>query len=79
MVKDTVSDLPRIENGVSKLEMSDEDENISHFQKMIHRGSEVLKDHVTKPMSSLDETRLTLIPTVPGSQTMAYLEIVPPL
>jgi DNA (cytosine-5)-methyltransferase 1 len=66
-VRDTLSDLPRIENGASKLEMSYKGDAISHFQRNIRRGSDVLRDHVTKPMSALVEARFRLIPTHPGS------------
>ena len=66
-VRDTLSDLPKIDNGDSKLEKSYKGEAISHFQKMIRKGSDVLRDHVTKPMSALVEARFRLIPTAPGS------------
>ena len=66
-VRDTLSDLPRIENGASKLEMSYKGDGISHFQKKIRRDSDVLRDHITKPMSALVEARFRLIPTAPGS------------
>ena len=56
-VRDTLSDLPRIENGASKLEMSYKGDAISHFQRNIRRGSDVLRDHITKPMSALVEAR----------------------
>jgi len=66
-VRDTMSDLPRIKNGASKLEISYGGEAKSNFQKRIRRGSEVLKDHVTKNMAPLIEARFELIPTAPGS------------
>ena len=47
----------RIENGASKLEMSYKGEAISHFQRNIRKGSDVLRDHITKPMSALVEAR----------------------
>ena len=60
-VRDTLSDLPRIENGASKLEMSYKGDAISHFQRNIRRGSDVLRDHITKPMSALVEARSNII------------------
>ena len=47
--------------------MSYKGEPISHFQRKIRKGSDVLKDHITKPMSALVEARFRLIPTAPGS------------
>ena len=66
-VRDTLSDLPKIENGDAKLEKSYKGEAISHFQRSIRKGSDVLRAHVTKPMSALVEARFRLIPTAPGS------------
>lgn len=66
-VRDTMSDLPRIKNGHSKLEISYGSEAYSNFQKKIRRGSEVLRDHITKDMAPLIEARFSLIPTAPGS------------
>ena len=66
-VRDTMSDLPKIKNGAAKLEISYEGEAKSNFQKKIRRGSEVLRDHVTKNMNPLVEARFELIPTAPGS------------
>ena len=51
---------PRIDNGASKLEMSYKGDAISHFQRNIRRGSDVLRDHITKPMSALVEARSSL-------------------
>jgi len=66
-VRDTMSDLPKIKNGADKLEISYGGEAVSHFQKKIRKGSEVLRDHVTKNMAPLIEARFELIPTAPGS------------
>ena len=52
---------PRIDNGASKLEMSYKGDAISHFQRNIRRGSDVLRDHITKPMSALVEARSNLV------------------
>ena len=51
----------RIENGASKLEMSYKGDAISHFQRNIRRGSDVLRDHITKPMSALVEARSSFL------------------
>ena len=59
-VRDTMSDLPRIKNGHDKLEISYGGEPVSHFQKSIRKGSEVLCDHVTKNMAPLIEARFEL-------------------
>ena len=66
-VLDTMSDLPKIRNGADKVEISYGGEAKSHFQKKIRKGSEVLRDHVTKNMAPLIEARFELIPTTPGS------------
>ena len=66
-VRDSISDLPRIKNGHDKLEISYGGEARSHFQKMIRKGSSVLRDHITKNMAPLSEARFELIPTTPGS------------
>jgi len=47
--------------------MSYKGEAISHFQRNIRKGSDVLRDHITKPVSALVEARFRLIPTFPGS------------
>ena len=59
-VRDTMSDLPSIKNGHDKLEISYGGEPVSHFQKSIRKGSEVLCDHVTKNMAPLIEARFEL-------------------
>ena len=64
---DTPSDLPRVENGATKLEMSHKDKPISHFQRKIRKGFDILKDYITKPMSARVEARFRLIPMTPGS------------
>ena len=59
--------VPKIKNGAAKLEISYEEEAKTNFQKKVRRGSEVLRDHVTKNMAPLIEARFELIPTDPGS------------
>ena len=41
--------------------MSYKGDAISHFQRNIRRGSDVLRDHITKPMSALVEARFIII------------------
>ena len=75
-VRDTLSDLPRIENGASKLEMSYKGDAISHFQRNIRRGSDVLRDHITKPMSALVEARSNIIQNSPRrSSSTRYMTL----
>ncbi|CAK8688847.1 unnamed protein product [Clavelina lepadiformis] len=68
-VRDTMSDLPRIPNGHSKLEISYRGESQSHFQRMIRAGGyqDVLRDHICKDMSPLVAARMGLIPLFPGA------------
>ena len=68
-VRDTMSDLPAIKNGHSKVEMAYRGEAESHFQRLIRSGncSAILHDHVCKDMSPLVEARMSRIPLAPGS------------
>lgn len=66
-VRDTLSDLPKIKNGHSKVEASYNNEANSHFQKKIRGDCQVLRDHICKDMSALVECRMGLIPVAPGS------------
>nr|Q27746.1 RecName: Full=DNA (cytosine-5)-methyltransferase PliMCI; AltName: Full=DNA methyltransferase PliMCI; Short=DNA MTase PliMCI; Short=M.PliMCI; AltName: Full=Dnmt1; AltName: Full=MCMT [Paracentrotus lividus]CAA90563.1 DNA (cytosine-5-)-methyltransferase [Paracentrotus lividus] len=68
-VRDTMSDLPTINNGAQKLEISYDGEPQSDFQKKI-RGNQyqpILRDHICKDMSSLVAARMKHIPLAPGS------------
>lgn len=68
-VRDTMSDLPKIANGHSKVEISYQSDPRSHFQRVI-RGSNyqpVLRDHICKLMSPLVEARMSYIPLTAGS------------
>ena len=68
-VRDTMSDLPAIRNGHSKIEMPYRGDPLSHFQRLIRGGNyqAVLMDHVCKDMSPLVEARMTRIPLAPGA------------
>jgi len=66
-VRDTMSDLPLIKSGASKLKLSYGSQPRSNFQRIIREESEVLRDHVTRKMNTMVEARFKLIPTVPGS------------
>uniref|UniRef100_A0A4W4H127 DNA (cytosine-5)-methyltransferase 1 n=1 Tax=Electrophorus electricus TaxID=8005 RepID=A0A4W4H127_ELEEL len=68
-VRDTMSDLPEIQNGASALEISYNGEPQSWFQRQI-RGSQyqpILRDHICKDMSALVAGRMRHIPLAPGS------------
>lgn len=68
-VRDTMSDLPKIPNGCSKLESKYDSEPRSHFQRMIRGYSyePILRDHICKEMSPLVAARMSYIPQTPGA------------
>ncbi|XP_012889489.1 PREDICTED: DNA (cytosine-5)-methyltransferase 1 isoform X1 [Dipodomys ordii] len=68
-VRDTMSDLPEIQNGASASEISYNGEPQSWFQRQL-RGSHyqpILRDHICKDMSPLVAARMRHIPLAPGS------------
>ncbi|XP_051011932.1 LOW QUALITY PROTEIN: DNA (cytosine-5)-methyltransferase 1 [Acomys russatus] len=68
-VRDTMSDLPEIQNGASTPEISYNGEPQSWFQRQL-RGSHyqpILRDHICKDMSALVAARMRHIPLFPGS------------
>ncbi|KAM4889230.1 DNA (cytosine-5)-methyltransferase 1 [Thomomys bottae] len=68
-VRDTMSDLPEIQNGASAPEISYNGEPQSWFQRQL-RGSHyqpILRDHICKDMSPLVAARMRHIPLAPGS------------
>ncbi|XP_052586847.1 DNA (cytosine-5)-methyltransferase 1-like [Peromyscus californicus insignis] len=68
-VRDTMSDLPEIQNGASAPEISYKGEPQSWFQRQV-RGSHyqpVLRDHICKNMRPLAVARMRNIPLFPGS------------
>lgn len=66
-VRDIMSDLPEIVNGVVLESQSYDSKPKSHFQRAIRRDSKQLFDHYTKKMAPLIVKRFEYIPTDPGS------------
>ena len=66
-VRDAMSDLPEIPNGAKEEEMSYGGDPQSQFQKEMRENSEILRDHICKPMAPLVEARISFIPLTPGS------------
>ncbi|EEC81621.1 hypothetical protein OsI_25142 [Oryza sativa Indica Group] len=65
-VRDTIGDLPKVENGASKLLLEYGGEPISWFQKKIRGNTIALNDHVSKEMNELNLIRCQRIPKRPG-------------
>ncbi|KAF8083357.1 hypothetical protein N665_0778s0010 [Sinapis alba] len=66
-VRDTIGDLPSVENGESKTTKEYQVEPISWFQKEIRGDKIVLTDHICKEMNELNLTRCKRIPKRPGA------------
>ncbi|KAI0501945.1 hypothetical protein KFK09_016890 [Dendrobium nobile] len=66
-VRDTIGDLPSVENGASKLIVEYGGEPVSWFQKHIRGGSIALSDHISKEMNELNLIRCKHIPKRPGA------------
>ncbi|KAI3870235.1 hypothetical protein MKX03_011923 [Papaver bracteatum] len=66
-VKDTIGDLPPVQNGASRTEMEYENEPVSCFQKQIRANMVVLSDHISKEMNELNLIRCKKIPKRPGA------------
>ncbi|XP_057547555.1 DNA (cytosine-5)-methyltransferase 1A-like [Amaranthus tricolor] len=66
-VRDTIGDLPAVENGASLATMEYKSEPISWFQKMIRRDMVTLTDHISKEMNELNLIRCQKIPKRPGA------------
>uniref|UniRef100_T1J9Z9 DNA (cytosine-5)-methyltransferase n=1 Tax=Strigamia maritima TaxID=126957 RepID=T1J9Z9_STRMM len=66
-VRDSLSDLPAIENGAKTEELSYTPENQSHYQKILRRNNvtRVIHDHVCKEMRPLVAARIRFIPCQP--------------
>ncbi|KAL1781550.1 DNA (cytosine-5)-methyltransferase 1 [Sigmodon hispidus] len=80
-VRDTMSDLPEIQNGASAPEISYNGEPQSWFQRQL-RGSHyqpILRDHICKDMSPLVAARMRNIPLFPGSDWRDLPNIEVPL
>ncbi|KAJ0964117.1 hypothetical protein J5N97_029239 [Dioscorea zingiberensis] len=66
-VRDTIGDLPPVENGASKLTIEYDGDPVSWFQKQIRGRSLVLNDHISKEMNELNLIRCQRIPKRPGA------------
>ncbi|XP_035299384.1 DNA (cytosine-5)-methyltransferase 1 isoform X5 [Cricetulus griseus] len=68
-VRDTMSDLPEIQNGASAPEISYSGEPQSWFQRQLRDSAyqPILRDHICKDMSPLVAARMKNIPRSPGS------------
>ncbi|KAK1606381.1 hypothetical protein QYE76_030054 [Lolium multiflorum] len=65
-VRDTIGDLPPVENGASKPTIQYGSEPVSWFQKKIRGDTPSLSDHVAKEMNELNLIRCKHIPKRPG-------------
>ncbi|CAN6280974.1 unnamed protein product [Urochloa humidicola] len=65
-VRDTVGDLPPVENGASKPTIQYGSEPVSWFQKKIRGSTMSLNDHISKEMNELNLIRCKRIPKRPG-------------
>ncbi|XP_066333917.1 DNA (cytosine-5)-methyltransferase 1A-like isoform X3 [Miscanthus floridulus] len=67
-VRDTVGDLPPVENGASKptIQACYGSEPVSWFQKKIRGSTVLLSDHISKEMNELNLIRCRHIPKRPG-------------
>ncbi|XP_020272922.1 DNA (cytosine-5)-methyltransferase 1B-like isoform X2 [Asparagus officinalis] len=66
-VRDTIGDLPPVENGASKPTIDYGGEPVSWFQKKIRGNMLALHDHISKEMNELNLIRCQRIPKHPGS------------
>ncbi|CAN8255576.1 unnamed protein product [Cochlearia groenlandica] len=66
-VRDTIGDLPPVEDGESKTKKEYLIDPVSSFQKAIRGNMIVLTDHICKVMSELNLIRCKIIPKRPGS------------
>jgi len=67
-VRDCMSDLPELSEGNYGMEVcAYGGEPLTHFQKIMRKGTDCLRDHMVKKMSPLVEARMSLIPTTAGS------------
>ncbi|KQK20551.1 DNA (cytosine-5)-methyltransferase 1B isoform X2 [Brachypodium distachyon] len=65
-VRDTIGDLPKVENGANKLILEYGGEPTSWFQKKIRGSTIALNDHISKEMNELNLIRCKHIPKRPG-------------
>ncbi|KAG8641192.1 hypothetical protein MANES_13G119400v8 [Manihot esculenta] len=66
-VRDTIGDLPAVENGASKTNMEYKNDPVSWFQKKIRGDTAVLTNHISKEMNELNLIRCQKIPKRPGA------------
>ncbi|KAF3571128.1 hypothetical protein F2Q69_00062789 [Brassica cretica] len=66
-VRDTIGDLPSVDNGESKTKREYKVQPISWFQKEIRGDNIVLTDHICKEMNELNLIRCKKIPKRPGA------------
>ncbi|KAJ0233375.1 DNA (cytosine-5)-methyltransferase 1 [Hirschfeldia incana] len=66
-VRDTIGDLPSVENGESETTRQYKVEPVSWFQKEIRGDNNVLTDHICKEMNELNLIRCKKIPKRPGA------------
>nr|XP_009408799.2 PREDICTED: DNA (cytosine-5)-methyltransferase 1B-like [Musa acuminata subsp. malaccensis] len=66
-VRDTIGDLPPVQNGASKSPIDYGSEPTSWFQKQIRGNTMVLNDHISKEMNELNLVRCQHIPKRAGA------------
>lgn len=65
-VRDTIGELPVVDNGASRTNMEYQSDPVSWFQKKIRGNMAVLTDHISKEMNELNLIRCQKIPKRPG-------------
>ncbi|XP_010442374.1 PREDICTED: DNA (cytosine-5)-methyltransferase 1-like [Camelina sativa] len=66
-VRDTIGDLPPVENGESRTNKEYKAEAVSWFQKEIRGNTIALTDHICKELNELNLIRCKKIPKKPGA------------
>ncbi|XP_010274981.1 PREDICTED: DNA (cytosine-5)-methyltransferase 1A-like isoform X2 [Nelumbo nucifera] len=66
-VRDTIGDLPAVDNGASTTTMAYSGQPVSWFQKQIRGNMVTLHDHISKEMNELNLIRCRKIPKRPGA------------
>ena len=67
-VWDAISDLPEIESGHHDLVSQYPQPPLTHLQKMFRlRTNNTVEDHISKSVNSINQERISRIPTTPGS------------
>ena len=73
---DAIRDLPRIDNDHDQLEMSYQQEPVSHYQREMREGSKKLTGHVPKKLGKDNLKRIKMVP--PGQDVRAMSEDMRP-